>query len=272
MAVAVALAGLHRLNAGARGRDAGDDGPAGLGCCIVGPAPVIGSCSPKYRYRRLSFNLPACRPSVQDRSRPVGESLSAPVRLGLGSVVSRALSCGGCTDREWDCAVDIDVDGVDQAVSTGHLPDWNEVDRWSSRLPANQARPGRHGRRLHSGARAGRSRSVRDMRCRGERRYPFSAGDSSTEFSIQSISKAFVYALVCDEFGHQAVRDRIGVNNTGLAFNSVVAIELNDGHPMNPMVNAGAIATTALVPGGPPRSSGRRSGSACRGLRGVHSN
>ncbi|MDQ1128671.1 glutaminase A [Microbacterium sp. SORGH_AS 888] len=40
----------------------------------------------------------------------------------------------------------------------------------------------------------------------------------------------------------------VGVNNTGLAFNSVVAIELNDGHPMNPMVNAGALATTALLP------------------------
>ena len=70
--------------------------------------------------------------------------------------------------------------------------------------------------------------------------------------SIQSISKAFVYALVCEGFGHEAVRDRIGVNNTGLAFNSVISIELNDGHPMNPMVNAGAIATTALAPGGTP--------------------
>lgn len=78
------------------------------------------------------------------------------------------------------------------------------------------------------------------------------AGDADVLFSIQSISKAFVYALVCEELGHEAVRERIGVNNTGLAFNSVVAIELNDGHPMNPMVNAGAIATTALMPGGTP--------------------
>lgn len=76
-----------------------------------------------------------------------------------------------------------------------------------------------------------------------------SAGDIDVEFSIQSISKAFVYALVCDALGHEAVAERIGVNNTGLPFNSVIAVELNDGHPMNPMVNAGAIATTALVPG-----------------------
>jgi len=74
------------------------------------------------------------------------------------------------------------------------------------------------------------------------------AGDAEVTFSIQSISKAFVYALVCEELGHDTVRERIGVNNTGLAFNSVIAIELADGHPGNPMVNAGAIATTALVP------------------------
>lgn len=79
-----------------------------------------------------------------------------------------------------------------------------------------------------------------------------SAGDVEVEFSIQSISKAFVYALVCDAYGHEVVAERIGVNNTGLPFNSVVAIELNDGHPMNPMVNAGAIATTALMPGDDP--------------------
>lgn len=78
------------------------------------------------------------------------------------------------------------------------------------------------------------------------------AGDTAVEFSIQSISKAFVYALVCEAFGHVDVHDRVGVNNTGLAFNSVIAIELNDGHPLNPMVNAGALATTAMMPGETP--------------------
>lgn len=77
-------------------------------------------------------------------------------------------------------------------------------------------------------------------------------GDSTYLFSIQSISKAFVYALVCEEYGHEVVKERVGVNNTGLPFNSVMALELNQGHPMNPMVNAGAIATTALMPGVTP--------------------
>lgn len=74
------------------------------------------------------------------------------------------------------------------------------------------------------------------------------AGDTGVAFSIQSISKAFVFALACEELGHEAVHARVGVNNTGLAFNSLIAMELNGGSPMNPMVNAGAIATTALIP------------------------
>lgn len=75
------------------------------------------------------------------------------------------------------------------------------------------------------------------------------AGDALHPFSIQSISKMFVYALAIQEHGHERVREIVGVNNTGLAFNSLMALELNAGHPMNPMVNAGAIATTALAPG-----------------------
>ena len=58
-----------------------------------------------------------------------------------------------------------------------------------------------------------------------------------------------MFALVCDAIGPEAVLDAVGVNNTGLAFNSVMALELNGGSPMNPLVNAGALATTSLVPG-----------------------
>ena len=74
-------------------------------------------------------------------------------------------------------------------------------------------------------------------------------GDCDHMFSIQSISKPFVFALVCQEIGAETARDRIGVNATGLPFNSVMAIELNADRTMNPMVNAGAIATTSCVPG-----------------------
>ncbi|MCU1482053.1 MAG: glutaminase [Subtercola sp.] len=83
----------------------------------------------------------------------------------------------------------------------------------------------------------------------GVRGRTFAVGDSDATFSIQSVSKPFVFALVCDALGHDEVRKRIGVNATGLPFNSIMAIELNDDRTMNPLVNAGAIATTSLIPG-----------------------
>jgi glutaminase len=77
----------------------------------------------------------------------------------------------------------------------------------------------------------------------------FSAGDADQEFAIESISKLFVFALVCHTLGHDQARQKLGVNSTGLPFNSVMAIELNTDRTMNPLVNAGAMATTSLVPG-----------------------
>ncbi len=77
----------------------------------------------------------------------------------------------------------------------------------------------------------------------------FEIGDVDTRFSIQSVSKPFVFALVCDEVGYDRARHDLGVNSTGFPFNSLMAIELNDDRTMNPLVNAGAIATTSLVPG-----------------------
>jgi glutaminase len=77
----------------------------------------------------------------------------------------------------------------------------------------------------------------------------FSAGDAGHELSIQSVSKPFVFALVCQAIGHDAARQKLGVNSTGMSFDSVLAIELSQHRTMNPMVNAGAIATTSLVPG-----------------------
>lgn len=74
-------------------------------------------------------------------------------------------------------------------------------------------------------------------------------GEAEKAFSIQSISKPFVFALVCQALGGGKARESVGVNATGLPFNSVMAIELNAERTMNPMVNAGAIATTSLAPG-----------------------
>jgi glutaminase len=77
----------------------------------------------------------------------------------------------------------------------------------------------------------------------------FEIGDSRHEFSIQSVSKPFVFALISEAIGTEAARAKVGANATGLPFNSVMAIELNADRTMNPMVNAGAIATTSLAPG-----------------------
>jgi glutaminase len=77
----------------------------------------------------------------------------------------------------------------------------------------------------------------------------YAAGNSDHEFTIMSVSKPFVFALVCEVLGPDVVREKIGVNATGLAFNSLAAVERGDAGKTNPMVNSGAIATTSLVPG-----------------------
>jgi glutaminase len=74
-------------------------------------------------------------------------------------------------------------------------------------------------------------------------------GDSQHEFTIMSVSKPFVFALVTELLGPEVVREKVGVNATGRAFNSLEGIERGEGGRTNPMVNAGAIATTSLVPG-----------------------
>ena len=77
----------------------------------------------------------------------------------------------------------------------------------------------------------------------------FEAGEAHQPFSIQSISKPFVFALICQAIGEQDARQKLGVNSTGLPFNSVQAVERAEDGLSNPMVNAGAIAATSLAPG-----------------------
>lgn len=76
----------------------------------------------------------------------------------------------------------------------------------------------------------------------------YSVGDARSPFTIQSISKAFTYGLALEDHGAAAVLNRIGVEPSGEAFNSIVMDEAHN-RPMNPLVNAGAIACAALVKG-----------------------
>lgn len=77
----------------------------------------------------------------------------------------------------------------------------------------------------------------------------YEAGDRGVEFTIQSISKPFVYALALADRGLEAVLDVVGVEPSGEAFNEV-SLEEGSDHPRNPMINIGALATHTLV--GPP--------------------
>jgi glutaminase len=77
----------------------------------------------------------------------------------------------------------------------------------------------------------------------------FSIGEVNYSFSIQSISKVYTLALAMEELGADRVFDRIGSEPTGRAFNSVTAVVEMPTHTGNPLVNAGAIATTSLILG-----------------------
>jgi glutaminase len=80
----------------------------------------------------------------------------------------------------------------------------------------------------------------------------FCAGDADVEFAIMSVAKPFVFALLVQAIGAELARRMIGVNATGLPFNSLAAVEQSPDGRTNPMVNAGAIATSSLVPGDTP--------------------
>jgi len=78
--------------------------------------------------------------------------------------------------------------------------------------------------------------------------YVYEVGDTRQPFTIQSISKPFVYGLALEDRGKAAILERIGVEPTGDAFNEI-SLESPTGRPRNPMINAGAIAATSLVRG-----------------------
>jgi glutaminase len=74
----------------------------------------------------------------------------------------------------------------------------------------------------------------------------YSAGDVDYKFSIQSVSKPFTAALVMKEQGPAVLKEKIGVEPTGMAFNSKLALAIYE-NSVNPLVNAGAIAAVSLV-------------------------
>ncbi len=76
----------------------------------------------------------------------------------------------------------------------------------------------------------------------------FDTGNCAAAFTIQSVSKPFVYGLALSFHGRDKVLERVGVEPSGEAFNAIVLDEKTN-RPFNPMVNAGAIATTSLIPG-----------------------
>lgn len=135
-------------------------------------------------------------------------------------------------------------------VSTGHMPPAEQVrallqEAWERFAPVTEGRVADYIPAL-----AAADPALFGLCITGADGRSFAVGDADHAFSIQSMSKPFVFALVCQALGGGRARELIGVNATGLPFNSVMAIELNAERTMNPMVNAGAIATTSLVPGG----------------------
>jgi glutaminase len=87
--------------------------------------------------------------------------------------------------------------------------------------------------------------------------YDYSVGDTTVPFTIQSISKPFVYGLALEDNGEQLVLSRVGVEPSGDAFNAI-SLHPATGIPSNPMINAGAIAAAGMVQTGADGNMPRR--------------
>jgi glutaminase len=134
-------------------------------------------------------------------------------------------------------------------ISTGHLPDPDEVTA-SVRRAYERFRGNTEGKNSDVYPALASVRSDLFGVCVvGTSGSVYQIGDADHEFSIMSVSKPFVFALICQCMGAEEARSRLGVNATGLPFNALSAIERGQDGRTNPMVNPGAIATTSLAPG-----------------------
>lgn len=136
-----------------------------------------------------------------------------------------------------------------QAISTGHLPPAERV-RALVREAYERFRGNDTGKNAdYYPALAQLPRHLFGVCVAGTDGELAAAGDVDVPFTIMSIAKPFVFALACQALGPEDVRAKIGVNATGMPFNSVAAVERHPQRLSNPMVNSGAIAATSLVPG-----------------------
>jgi glutaminase len=149
---------------------------------------------------------------------------------------------------------DADIDTEDHVyVSTGELPQREAVQRLLDEAH-ERYRDDTEGETSTYAALAGVRRDLFGICVADTHGAAYAVGDADHEFSIMSVSKPFVFALVCNLLGPATVREKIGVDSTGLPFNSLAAIERGREGRTNPMVNPGAIAATSLVPGGSPEA------------------
>jgi glutaminase len=134
-------------------------------------------------------------------------------------------------------------------ISTGHLPSSGEVqslvDEAYRRFKSNS--DGKNSQVYPALARV--REEMFGICVAGTSGEVYAVGDADHEFSIMSVSKPFLFALVCEQIGPKEAHSKLGANSTGFPFKSLAGIEFSPDGRTNPMVNAGAIATTSLVPG-----------------------
>lgn len=134
-------------------------------------------------------------------------------------------------------------------VSTGHLPTPSRVQVLVDEAYARFKENDEGTNAQHYPALAQASRHTFGLCVTNVGGNCFTAGDVYHPFTIMSVSKPFVFALVCQALGAEVVRAQVGLNATGLPFNSVMAVELHPQRLTNPMVNSGALAVVSLAPG-----------------------